>query len=118
MKESELAIIATDRTTLQQYLDTYRRSEFLLPEKALLMAILQDAIDCYRKHIGARAGGKRMLDEAERWIMNDEDDWIFSFSSVCDLLDLDPRFIRRRLLNEKGHLGAELRQHKHRRHAA
>ena len=119
MRESELAVIATDRTTLEQYLDTYRRSELLLPDKALLMAILRDAIECYRKHLSARnRGGKRMLYEAEQWIMNDEDDWVFSFGNVCDLLGLDPRYIRRLLLDEKRRQATESRHYKDRRKAA
>jgi hypothetical protein len=119
MKESELAGIATDRTTLQQYLETYRRSEVLLPEKALLMAILRDAIECYRKHVSARdQGGKRMLQEAEQWIMNDEDGWVFSFSNVCDLLGLDPHYIRRCILDEKRRRAPESRRYKQHRQAA
>jgi hypothetical protein len=119
MIESELAVIANDRNTLEQYLATYRRSELLLPEKALLMAILRDAIDCYRKHISARDHGRKpMSHEAEQWIMNDEDDWVFSFSNVCDLLGLDPYYIRRCILDEKRRQVTGAWRHKHRRQAA
>ena len=35
------------------YLDTFRRSEHLEPENALLAAILEDAVEEYRKYSGA-----------------------------------------------------------------
>jgi hypothetical protein len=63
---------------------------------------LQDAIDCYRKYRSAKnREGKQTLHEAERWLMKDEDDWIFSFHNVCDLLGFVPEYIRRGLLGEK-----------------
>ena len=33
-----------DNSEAQQYLDTFRRAEYLEPEKALIAAILEDAI--------------------------------------------------------------------------
>jgi hypothetical protein len=47
MKENEVVLIGSDQTWREQYLSTFRRSEFLEPEKALLAALLQDAIDCF-----------------------------------------------------------------------
>jgi hypothetical protein len=102
MKESDLAMMVADHTLREQYSSTYRRGAFLEPEKALLLAILQDAIDCYHKYRSAKnREGKEMLHEAERWLMKDEDDWIFSFRNVCELLGFDPEYIRRGLLEEQ-----------------
>lgn len=120
VRESDLAMIATDRNARDQYMNTYRRSEFLEPEKALLMAVLQDAIDCYQKYGSARnRAGKEMLYEAEQWLMNDKDDWVFSFRNICDLLELDPQYIRRGLLEAKRQHGTgQQRHYKPRRQAA
>jgi hypothetical protein len=120
MKDSEAVLIGTDQTWRDQYLSTFRRSEFLEPEKALLAALLQDAIDCFHKHASARdREGRELLREAERWIMTDRDDWVFSFRNVCSVLGVDAEYIRRGILEEKSRQPIGLRRrYKHRRHAA
>ena len=96
MKENILMMIGGDASVQQQYLDTVRRSEHLEPEKALLVAILEDAIHTYRKYRMARErAGKERFREAEEWIMGGGNDWIFSFNNVCELLDLNPDYVRR-----------------------
>ena len=99
MKEKILGLLGSDTVAPQQYFGTLRRSEHLGPEKALLLALLEDAIHCYRKYRTARDRiGKERFHEAERWIMHPGDDWIFSFDNVCELLDLDPQYLRHGLL--------------------
>jgi hypothetical protein len=41
--------------------------------------------------------GKEYFREAEEWIMGGGDGWIFAFENVCDLLELDPQYVRRGL---------------------
>lgn len=80
-------------------MDTFRRSEHLEPERALIVAILDDAVHDYRKYNRARdLEGKERFRAAERWIREDRDDWIFAFKNVCELLGLDPHHVRRGLL--------------------
>ena len=96
MAESNFVFTGNDTTLRDQYFATFRRSEHLEPEKALLMAILEDAIHCYRKYRAARdRAGRERFREVEQWIMEEGDDWLFSFNNVCELLGLDPQFIRR-----------------------
>lgn len=79
-------------------------------EYRLMMAILEDAVDVYLKHAGAKQGVKRALfDEAEQWIDAADTTWIFSFESICHVFDIDPEAIRdglhahkRRLRGERG----------------
>src|SRR5262250_3196165 len=99
MKEKILAVLGDDSTASHQYSDSLRRSEYLEPEKTLLLAILEDAIHGFENYRTAtdRAGRERFR-EAEAWIMGSGDDWIFSFDNVCALLDLNPQYLRRRLL--------------------
>jgi hypothetical protein len=85
-----------DTSTAQQYLETFRRSEHLEPEKALIAAILEDALHEYRKYNRARSPkDKERFREVEEWIVHRGNDWIFSFDNVCELLDLDPDYVRR-----------------------
>lgn len=92
-------LLATDSTIAQQYSDTFRRNEHLEPEKALLLAMLEDTIHCFQQYSTAKdRAGRERFREAENWITGDRGDWIFSFDNVCDLLNLDPRHIRHGLL--------------------
>ena len=99
MAENILTLITGDTSAGQQYQDTFRRSERFEPEKILIAAILEDAVHEYRKY--RRAGdpkGKKRFRDAEKWIMNRSSDWIFSFDNVCELLGLDPEYVRRGIL--------------------
>jgi hypothetical protein len=98
MAENNFTITTDDTSMVQQYLDTFRRSEDLEPEKSLFAAILEDAVQEYRKYSQADdADGKKRFREAEEWIMRGGNDWIFSFGNVCDVLGLDPEYVRRGL---------------------
>jgi hypothetical protein len=64
-------------------------------EQRLMMAILEDAVDVYLKHAGAKQGAKRALfEDAEQWVDDADTTWIFSFESICAVLDIDPDAIR------------------------
>ena len=102
MRENALSIIGNDVSAQQKYFDTMRRSEHLEPEKALLQAILVDAVHTYRKYATARdrAGGEKFR-EAEQWIMEGGNGWIFSFNNICEHLGVDPQYVRRGLRQSK-----------------
>jgi hypothetical protein len=96
MAENNFTIMTDDTSMLQHYLDTFRRSQHLEPEKLLIAAILEDAVLEYRKYSRPHdADGKKRFREVEEWIMRGGNDWIFSFDSVCDLLGLDADYVRR-----------------------
>jgi hypothetical protein len=65
-------------------------------EYYLLVAMLQDAINCVRKHASARGKRERQLfEEAVTWIMAEGDTGTaFSFEQVCGVLGLDPGYLR------------------------
>ena len=103
MEENIFTNTSGDTLTVQQYGDTFQRSEHIEPERLLLAAILQDAVEEYRKYSRANnAKGKRRFSEAEEWIMYDGNDWIFSFDNVCNSLGLDPEYIRHRVCETQG----------------
>ena len=111
MDEPIYAIIGNDTDAPRRYFDTFRRSEHLEPEKALLMAILEDAIHLFQKYRNARdRSGKERFREVNDWFMHEGDHWLFSFENICDLLALDPQYVRRGLLASAGLLAlTELR---------
>jgi len=68
------------------------------PEQTLAAAVLEDAVDTYRKGMRVERGRTRQLaDEAARWIAATRNDWPFSFEAICDRLDLDAAGVRRAL---------------------
>ncbi len=74
------------------------RRRAAIPEEALIAAILEDAIDCVRKHRGARTHhGQRLFREAADWFFLDQSDWPFSFERICACLGLDADGVRRAL---------------------
>lgn len=82
-----------------------RRSQF--GEFRLMNAILEDAVDMYRKHADAERGRKHdLFDEAEAWIESTDRDWVFSFENICDMLDLDADCLRAGLRAHKARVRA------------
>ncbi len=97
MEEKKFSFLGNDAIVSQQFFDSFR-STHLDPEKSLLLAILEDAIHCIEKYRAATdRAGKERFREAESWIMEPGNGWIFSFDNVCELLGLDPQYIRQGL---------------------
>ncbi|HYC01388.1 MAG TPA: hypothetical protein VEC57_19805 [Candidatus Limnocylindrales bacterium] len=69
------------------------------PERALMMAVLEDAIACYAGRLKApRENPKILRRQAEHWLQSEDWDSPFSFNNVCDALALDPKALRQRIL--------------------
>jgi hypothetical protein len=92
------SLFQVDSLAAQQFHDTYRRKIPQQPEIRLLLAVLEDAINCYQDNILA-VNKKRvqLYKEAEDWFMSDDASWIFSFESICSLLNLEPNYFRQGL---------------------
>lgn len=71
-----------------------RRME-VMGEFILVQAILREAIRTYQKYAvkkGHRAS--RLFREVNEWFSSDDRQWLFSFVNVCDILGLEPTYIR------------------------
>jgi hypothetical protein len=76
----------------------FSRSKPLLGERRLMLAVLGDAVDCYRRGRRARDPATRLLfDETRAWLESTDRRATFSFESICDVLDIDADCLRRRL---------------------
>jgi hypothetical protein len=85
-----------------QYFGNLSRKTLLEPERRLMLAILEDAIDCYQDNLLARRGrARRLFTEAEEWILEKGSDWIFSFRNICGTLGFNPEYVRQGLLRWK-----------------
>ena len=102
MDERVASLFQPDTLLPAQYYGNLRRRNLLEPEMQLTLAILEDAINCFQDNLTAQSGkGKKLFNEAEEWILEEEGDWIFSFRNVCELLGFDPAYVRQGLLRWK-----------------
>ena len=72
-------------------------------ERRLCLAILEDAVNCFQKHIFAtRPRHRRLQREAETWLFGEfrgaPSDGAFSFDYICDALGIERDALRRSLV--------------------
>jgi len=99
------SLFHNDPLTSTENLDSLKRTLPMESEKRLMLAVLQDAVECYQKYIFARRGkDKHLFSEAEAWILEQDSLSTFSFDNVCDSLGLAPNYVRAGLLMSKNRL--------------
>ena len=82
-----------------QFFEALKRKNLPTGEHRLLLALVQDAIDCFQKHIHSPDPKRRQLFlDAESWIGSDDDYEAYSFNNVCETLGMSPAYMRRGLL--------------------
>jgi hypothetical protein len=90
--------------------------DFILPEQlevggvanrtgefGLLWAVFTDGIQAYCAEILRGSTTSLTFREVERWIFRPNSDAITSFSSLCELFEIDPRRMRRALIRFREH---------------
>ena len=81
-----------------QYIDHARRRLSLDGPHRLMVAVVEDAVDIFRKWAGARdRRGRALFRETEEWFESRDHSWVFAFESICACLDLEPDSVRRGL---------------------
>jgi hypothetical protein len=100
--EKIISLFEPDTLLSAQYFENLRSKTLVEPEKRLTLAVLEDAVNCFQANVMAQSGRrKKLFKETEHWIMAQDDDWIFSFVSVCEILRLNPEYVRHGLLRWK-----------------
>jgi hypothetical protein len=89
-----LDLFQEDASLPAQYWETFAHKRDMEPEKRLLLAVLDEAIRCYRSQIFI--GGRRFT-EVQSWLFSEDIDDTFSFRNICDVLNLSPSRIRQSL---------------------
>jgi hypothetical protein len=71
-------------------------------EEALMLAVLKSATEDFQKYVNARdRKGKLLFDEAEEWLLEKDSDSLLCFESICEVLRLQPDYLRQGLLRWK-----------------
>ncbi len=79
----------------EQYFARLRHRADYPGEQRLLLAVLEDAVHCFRTNLLARTPRRRHLfEEAEEWLFADTCEALVTFAYVCDVFDLDQDSIR------------------------
>jgi AraC-like DNA-binding protein len=76
-------------------------------ERALMRAVLFDAMRCLAGEVGSYANRPRLAAQARAWIESRDTSWPYAFENVCHALDLMPDRVRERLLGMAVELGEE-----------
>ena len=96
------SLLQPDTLMAFEYFDDLGRNRLIKPERKLMLAVLENALVCFQRHVLAIEGPKRQLfREAETWIWENNEDWPFSFLNITEEVGLDPRWIRIKLLHWK-----------------
>jgi hypothetical protein len=92
-------IFEPDTLAAEQFYATLKSSYLPDPERRLMVAMLEDAVACLsRDPRRCTRQQRRSFADAQQWInATDEENWIFSFTNVCETLGLDPNYLRRGL---------------------
>ncbi len=101
-QEKVAALFQPDTLLPTQYYETLHNKASLLPEKRLMLAILDDALGCFKNSMFAQ--GRRqatLFRDADSWILRENNDWLFSFENVCETLGIEPAYLRQKLLRWK-----------------
>jgi hypothetical protein len=84
-----------DSLISHQYFKVFRQKSHFEPEEKLMFAVLADAIECFQKYLGVNASRRRKLFlQAEAWIYSGDSSWPYSFENICEVLNINPRYLR------------------------
>jgi hypothetical protein len=102
VEERVLSLFQADTLLAFEYREGLRRKIPLEPEKCLMLALLEDAITCFKKNLFARSAvAQELFREAEDWILEEQSTDLFSFNNVCESFGLEPASMRQELLRWK-----------------
>ena len=102
-EEGRDAVLAPDVLLPAQYFARIR-SVTKSRERLLWVRVLEDAADCWiRFHRSGNARHERLAIDAGRWI-NGTHESRFSFVDVCEMLGIDPDYLRRGIFSRPGPL--------------
>jgi len=91
-------VLEPDVMTPEQFFGLLRQRSWQDGERRLMAAVLQDGIENFQKYAFAKDPlGRELFDVERSWIVAD-DRALFSFTTVCEVLDIDPSCLRDGLL--------------------
>jgi hypothetical protein len=105
-------LVEPDTLVPAQYFDRVGADVAYQPEKRLMLAVLEEAIATFQRHIGSsNARSKRLVEEVEEWAESRDGSWPYSFENICAGLGLEAEYLRAGMVRwkasqQKPHRGA------------
>lgn len=108
MTDRSFGLFEPDALLPAQFYAAFRGGSGVRGEKRLMLAVLEDALDCYQKYASSREGqGQQLFDEALAWISSPDRGWFFSYENICETLEINPEYLRQGLESwRRGALGS------------
>jgi hypothetical protein len=99
MRQSSVSLFEPDTLLPTQFFAHFKgRGAQIRGEKRLMLAVLEDAVDCYQKYAFARdPRGQELFAEAEEWLFSSDNSWVFACENICETLEVNPDYVRRGL---------------------
>ena len=98
MTDRPFGLFEPDALLPAQFYAAFRGGSAVRGEKRLMLAVLQDALDCYQKYAFAKDNhGRQLFADADTWVSCEDSDWYFSFENICETLEINPAYLRRGL---------------------
>jgi hypothetical protein len=94
--------LAMIEPTDDEVMEDLANKKFHHGEEALMLAVLKRATEDFQKYVNARdRKGKLLFNEAEEWLLEKDSDSLLCFESICEVLRLQPDYLRKGLLRWK-----------------
>ena len=95
MKDRTNNLFEPDALLPAQFYAAFRTGSAIAGEKRLMLAVLEDALDCYRKYAGVVEGpGLQLFRDVDVWITSRDRRWYYSYENICDTLEIDADYLR------------------------
>jgi hypothetical protein len=95
MTDRSFGLFEPDALLPAQFYAAFRGGSAVRGEKRLMLAVLQDALDCFQKYAFAKdSHGRQLFSDADLWIAGADRDWYFSFENICEMLEINPEYLR------------------------
>ncbi len=99
VEDPALTMVEPDTVTPAQFYDRSTGECGLVPEKRLMLAVLEDAIASFQRNCIQPRQTENGADDidVEAWLESDDMSWPFSFASICQALNMEPEYLRKGL---------------------
>lgn len=95
MTDRSFGLFEPDALLPAQFYAAFRGGSAVRGEKRLMLAVLQDALDCFQKYSFSKdSHGRQLFTDADEWIDSEDRDWYFSFENICETLEINPAYLR------------------------
>ena len=92
---SNAGLFEPDILLPNQYFASFKRGRAVEGERRLMLAVLEDAVDSYRKYALARDPREQACFlEAKEWFVSEDNSWLFAFENICDVLEMNADYLR------------------------